>query len=573
MGIAAIGSGDSSRASPDGFGAEVFLATTQGEAGFSRPVVIKRMLPQLAANEAYTRLFVREARIASFLRHPNIVQVLDFARDDDGQLFMVLEWVEGCDLWKLQKLGRLPAELIAHITGEILSGLHHAHTLEVDGKPANLVHRDISPHNVLISCLGDVKVSDFGIAKAAFNDTVPTESGQISGKVGYIAPERLRGRKADPRADLWAVGVVLYEMITRRRLFAGDGLDGLFQSCTQEIEPPVSEDFAVPGGLSDLCMQLLERDPDARISTAEEALERLHETDLVPRMGSKRLAKWFSEHAPHDALSPAASAAFGASGARGEAAAKAGTPGPAPTSNGLAGPERQRAWEHSIPEELALATRGSAPSMAGAPAATPWVGMSRLSLAMALVGALLFGASLSLWWHTRPPQILTVVEAPPPEGVDALPTGSRMEDSAARSAAEAASGPLQPGSDLSDEAAAGEPIPSAPATPTQGAEAARQGAADTGVSRAEDRTGSRPARRTGRTTARPAKGRLFIGSQPWAEVWVDGEKQSEPTPLFVKLDPGTHEVELRNPDLGRRVKKTVEISAGGQTRLFHAFER
>ena len=557
--------------------AEVFLATTQGEAGFSRPVVIKRMLPQLAANEAYTKLFVREARIASFLRHPNIVQVLDFARDDDGQLFMVLEWVEGCDLWKLQKLGRLPAELIAHITGEILSGLHHAHTLEVDDKPANLVHRDISPHNVLISCLGDVKVSDFGIAKAAFNDTVPTESGQISGKVGYIAPERLRGRRADPRADLWAVGVVLHEMITRRRLFAGEGLDGLFQSCTQEIEPPVSEDFAVPCGLSDLCMQLLERDPDARISTAEEALERLHETDLVPRMGSKRLAKWFSEHAPHDALGPAASAVFRASGARGEAAAQAGTTGPAPASNGWAGPERQRAGEHSIPEELALATRGSAPSMAGVPAATPWVGMSRLSLGMALVGALLFGASLSLWWHTRPPQILTVVQAPPPEGVDALPTGSHMKDSAARSADEAASGPLQPGSDPSDEAPAGEPIPSAPATPTQGTEAAREGAAATGVSRAEERTGSRRARQTGRTAARPAarpaKGRLFIGSQPWAEVWVDGEKQREPTPLFVKLPPGTHEVELRNPDLGRRVKKTVEISAGGQTRLFHAFER
>ena len=171
--------------------AEVFLASTVGAEGFSRPVAIKRVLPSFSEDATFSSMFVGEARISALLRHPNIVQVLDFDRDGEGRLYLVMELIEGKDLSDVLERGPLPLPVIVHVAIEALKGLGHAHEMTTqEGRPLGIVHRDVSPHNVLLSWDGAVKVSDFGIAKAMLASGAG-QSGMIKGKPLYMAPEQV----------------------------------------------------------------------------------------------------------------------------------------------------------------------------------------------------------------------------------------------------------------------------------------------------------------------------------------------------------------------------------------------
>jgi hypothetical protein len=276
--------------------AEVFLARVHGAAGFSRRVAIKRILPGYSDHATFASLFVSEAQLSSQLTHPNIVSVLDFEHDAQHGLFLVMELVEGKDLSNLLETGTLPTSLVIYLVAEVLRGLGYAHNLPAaDSEIRGVIHRDVSPHNVLLSWEGAVKVADFGIAKsrAASNASA---SVVIKGKMSYMSPEQANGEPLDGRSDLFAVGVMLWEMLVGQSLFSRktlqESLSALFNSTIplpQTVRPEVSEDVAR------VAMRLLQRDRSERYATAEDAIRDLLACSDAPRDGRAELVAILEE--------------------------------------------------------------------------------------------------------------------------------------------------------------------------------------------------------------------------------------------------------------------------------------
>jgi serine/threonine-protein kinase len=247
------------------------------EGRFRRLYAIKRLRPHLSAEPEILKMFLDEARIAGLLRHPNIVSVLDVGEDERGP-FLVMDFVEGVTLGALiQAAGRLPLQVAVRIALETARGLHAAHELvDHDGSPLALVHRDVSPSNILVSYDGDVRISDFGIAKA-LGRTTRTSTGVLKGKMAYMSPEQLRFEEPDRRSDLFALGVVLFEMLSGKRLYhdRGDGNEGV-RRILNEPPPDIGEIRpATPPALVELSMELLSKNRDERPQTAAEVAERL----------------------------------------------------------------------------------------------------------------------------------------------------------------------------------------------------------------------------------------------------------------------------------------------------------
>ncbi|HWU88284.1 MAG TPA: protein kinase, partial [Kofleriaceae bacterium] len=318
--------------------AEVFLASTMGAEGFSRRVAIKRVLPGFSDNEAFARMFVDEAQLSSQLVHPNIVSVLDFDRDAEQRLFLVMELVEGKDLDALLATGLLPIPVVIYVIAEVLGGLGYAHDLPVGSGVRGLVHRDVSPHNVLLSWAGAVKVSDFGIAKARAASEA-TASVFIKGKPAYMSPEQANGQPLDGRSDLFAVGIMLWEMLLGRRLFvAEDTRSTLAAVLFGQIPRPRSLRGDVPKDLERVVMRLLERDLPARYATAEEAIAELRECDDAPKAGRELLTATLAERFPAEApVRHSQQRARSAPGGRG-ATPPAGVPYAGTLADGAVGP-------------------------------------------------------------------------------------------------------------------------------------------------------------------------------------------------------------------------------------------
>ncbi|MEO8553907.1 MAG: serine/threonine-protein kinase, partial [Kofleriaceae bacterium] len=282
--------------------AEVFLGSMVGAEGFSRKVAIKRVLPGFSDNPAFSQMFVAEAQISAQLQHPNIVSVLDFDRDPENRLFLVMELVEGRDLDALVSSGLLPIPVVIFVITEVLRGLGHAHDLPVSTSPLRgIIHRDVSPHNVLLSWEGAVKVSDFGIAKAR-EASAATASLLIKGKPAYMSPEQANGEALDGRSDLFAVGIMLWEMLVGRRLFIGeDTRSTLAAVLFGQVPRPRSLRGDIPKDLERVVMKLLERDLPARYPTAEVAINDLLDCHDAPRNGRELLQKTLAERFPHNA--------------------------------------------------------------------------------------------------------------------------------------------------------------------------------------------------------------------------------------------------------------------------------
>src|SRR5512144_602654 len=281
--------------------AEVFVGSIRGAEGFSRKIAIKRVLSGVSDNAGFAQQFVAEAQISSQLVHPNIVSVLDFDRDADGRLFLVMELVDGKDLDALISSGVLPLPVVIFVIGEVLRGLGFAHDLPAGNDLRGIVHRDVSPHNVLLSWEGAVKVSDFGIAKARAASAA-TASAFIKGKPAYMSPEQANGQPLDGRSDLFAVGVMLWEMLVGQRLFvAEDTRATLAAVLFGQIPRPRALRPDVPKDLERVTMKLLERDLPARYATAEEAIADLLECSDAPKNGREQLIKALAERFPHNA--------------------------------------------------------------------------------------------------------------------------------------------------------------------------------------------------------------------------------------------------------------------------------
>jgi serine/threonine protein kinase len=251
--------------------AEVFIASQHGAEGFSRRVAIKRVLPGFSDNPAFAQMFVEEARISSRLVHPNIVSVLDFDRDLERRLFLVMELVEGKDLDTLVQTGTLPIPVVIYAIAEVLRGLGHAHDLPVGTDIRGVVHRDVSPHNVLLGINGVAKLSDFGLARARDRAASLTAPGTVKGKLSYLAPEVAFGKPNTVQSDLFGVGNILYETLVNERLFDGKSDVEIFKKIRACAIPPIHDRRGdVPTALGVVLETALAADPGQRYASASE---------------------------------------------------------------------------------------------------------------------------------------------------------------------------------------------------------------------------------------------------------------------------------------------------------------
>lgn len=248
--------------------AEIFRAKSFGAEGFEKVVVIKRILPHFSEDEGFVTMFKDEARVAAHLTHANVVQVFDFDTVDD-LFYIAMEYVEGHDLKRVldvgAKLGKpLSIAQAVFVMIEASKGLDYAHKRVVDGNPLNIIHRDVSPHNVMVSFAGEVKIMDFGIAKAASRST-KTRVGTVKGKCAYMSPEQARGKNLDARSDLFALGVCLWEMLTGKRLFVGEtDFETLNNVLKAEVPPPSELNPEVPKDLDAIVLRSLAKDVNDR---------------------------------------------------------------------------------------------------------------------------------------------------------------------------------------------------------------------------------------------------------------------------------------------------------------------
>lgn len=262
--------------------ASVWVAKLRGKHGFEKMVALKTILPTLAEDQRFRRMFLDEAKIASGIEHVNVAQILDLG-EQAGQLYLVMEWVDGDSLQELDRAAEragvgLPIPVLIRVIADVCAGLHAAHELtDARGRSLNVVHRDVSPQNVLISAKGVVKVIDFGVVKARRRTTEETNTGTIKGKLQYMAPEQALGHRVDRRADVWAVGATLYRLLARRHVYGGTSPLSTFKRLTSSV-PPAPLPAHVPVALSSIVLKALALDPERRFSTTAElgaALEAL----------------------------------------------------------------------------------------------------------------------------------------------------------------------------------------------------------------------------------------------------------------------------------------------------------
>jgi serine/threonine protein kinase len=260
--------------------AEIYLARQESHGGFRRNVAIKRILPKYARNKAWVASFLNEASLAAMLNHPNIVQVYDVTAWNDTYL-LTMEYLEGFDLEAVLRTMRtnhrnIPFDVVLTLIGDVLSALDFAHHAnDPDGRPLNVVHRDISPSNIFLTAGGQAKVVDFGIAKASqlTNDVEKTRAGTVRGKVSYLSPEQIMTKPLDGRADIFACGVLMYELLTHEHPFRGAlDVDTLRNILKAEERPPRERDDVHPG-VWDVIHKALAKERDDRYQSCAQMLE------------------------------------------------------------------------------------------------------------------------------------------------------------------------------------------------------------------------------------------------------------------------------------------------------------
>jgi serine/threonine-protein kinase len=282
----------------------VYLAQAIGRHGFKKLVVVKLLKPELAEDEKFREMFLDEARLAARLNHRNIVQTLEVEQEDD-RYFFVMEYLEGRTLHAASLLKgerALPVTTTLWILCDVLAGLHYAHELaDFDGKPLGVVHRDVSPRNVFLTYDGQVKVLDFGVAKAAGRGQ-ETEAGELKGRIPYMSPEHVRDKDIDRRADVFSVGVLLREALTGRRLWEGANEVEILSRLLERDLPALPSDVEIPDEARTILERAMAPDRDARYRTAHEmrsALERyvsrLDKTGATAKFGEP-ISKAFAEH-------------------------------------------------------------------------------------------------------------------------------------------------------------------------------------------------------------------------------------------------------------------------------------
>ncbi len=528
--------------------AEVFLGSMVGAEGFSRKVAIKRVLPGFSDNPSFAQMFVAEAQISAQLQHPNIVSVLDFDRDAESRLFLVMELVEGRDLDALVSSGLLPVPLVIFVITEVLRGLGHAHDLPVSTSTLRgIIHRDVSPHNVLLSWEGAVKVSDFGIAKAR-EASAATASMLIKGKPAYMSPEQANGEQLDGRSDLFAVGVMLWEMLVGRRLFVGeDTRTTLAAVLFGQIPRPRSLRGDIPKDVERVVMKLLERDLPARYPTAEAAIEDLLECADAPKAGREMLKKTLAERFPQEA--PIRGSALRSRGGVPSA------PGITPLPHNAGTMSDGGAGRGLTPMPMPMQSLGAMRSAPTSTGATPLALQPRKSgartailVSAGLASAVIAFALVMIMTNRSKPG------AGSGSGTDATVTTAGLTGDATGPTGTSTTIVVNPGTSPD----AGMPDASPPAPPDA------PPPIDAGVRDAAVREHQKDAPSNRVVHAPPEKkppGTLRVTAMPTLTVTVDNKKYGD-TPQVISLAPGSHKVRLTNSENGysENVPVTIESS-------------
>jgi serine/threonine protein kinase len=292
----------------DGGMAEIFLATQLGREGFQKPVILKRIHSTIYGDPQFRNMFIDEAHISMSLSHSNIVQILDLGVSA-GRYFLVLELVDGWDLGRvLQRAAaagtRLPREIGLYIAAEVCRALSYAHSKADGDRPLGIVHRDVSPHNILLSDQGEVKLTDFGIAKA-MNKREHTGTGVVKGKVAFMSPEQAMGKVIDARSDLFSLGTILYLLMTRSRPFEGPtDLETLLRVQKGDFTPAEATAPDLEPEVAAIIGRAMRMDPAERYQTAEEMLvdlENVLRTVFRP-VGQTEVKRWLTQLAAHDGV-------------------------------------------------------------------------------------------------------------------------------------------------------------------------------------------------------------------------------------------------------------------------------
>jgi serine/threonine-protein kinase len=343
--------------------AEVFLATQRGPGDFERTVAVKRILPHLADIPQFLEMFLDEARLAAQLSHPNIAHIYEFGEVDDSY-FIAMEYIDGVDLSSVVLDGPkrpLPLEHAARIAADVCAGLNHAHQLKGKGKQLGIVHRDISPQNILVSFDGGVKVVDFGIAKAAYH-IERTKPGVVRGKFTYMSPEQVMGKNLDGRSDLFSLGIVLYELCTCEALFPRTNAVQAMQLIKKaEVPEPKRLNRRLPKQLTRILKRALAGDRDKRYQTGAEMQMDLEEylRSTTQISNSILLGGYFAEHyrklRPEPVEGEDHTAGVGGTKPAGTVPAVSAGPGTAPAANAGAEP-----MSGSAPTEIVLYSRPEA---------------------------------------------------------------------------------------------------------------------------------------------------------------------------------------------------------------------
>ncbi|MBI5516181.1 MAG: serine/threonine protein kinase [Deltaproteobacteria bacterium] len=302
--------------------ATLYLGRRSGLAGFEREVALKVVHPHLAAEPRYVEMFLDEARLAARIDHPNVVHIHDMG-EAAGTLYLVMEYVQGCSLWQLSRAmdkqqRRMGVDLATHIAIEVAEGLHAAHeTCGPDGASLEVVHRDVSPQNVLLAFKGHLKLIDFGIAKAR-GRLQETVGGNLKGKLRYMAPEQALGRPVDRRTDVYALGIVLWELLAGRRFHTVETEMALLEQIrSPSTKPPSTYNEAVPQSLDRAVMDALAPDPEQRLPTAHAFRMRLAQAyPAALAVDASRVAALLTSVMAGMSAGPRGAAAQGASSAR-----------------------------------------------------------------------------------------------------------------------------------------------------------------------------------------------------------------------------------------------------------------
>jgi serine/threonine protein kinase len=525
--------------------AEVFLGSMLGAEGFQRKVAIKRVLPGFSDNPAFAQMFIGEAQISSQLQHPNIVSVLDFDRDPEGRLFLVMELVEGKDLDALGSSGPLPLPVIIFVIAEVLRGLGHAHDLPVGVGLRGIVHRDVSPHNVLLSWDGTVKVSDFGIAKAR-QASEATASVFIKGKPAYMSPEQANGQSLDGRSDLFAVGVMLWEMLCGRRLFVGEDTRATLAAVLfGQIPRPRSMRSDIPKDLEKVVMKLLERDLPARYATAEDAIHDLLECTDAPKAGRELLMKTMAERFPGQAPVRQSVMRRGGTPPQGQ------TPQSVPAQfDGYAPTQTPQGYIHANHNQQTVAGHLSTPMASlGSARSTP-------------TGTMQPSAVIPRRSGNKKVMFIVVGALVAVATVVAIVAASQSGESTSVAAGPGSAGSSGPGSAAPPVDATVAMAPPDAATPPTPADAPVEVAAAPSDAGQKDATSTQ----TAQAGKEKRMGRLVVHAFPVQTVFVDGRKIRD-TPVDMKLSVGKHKVKLVNSETGKSETVNVQIDESKPTTI------